>query len=268
MSALVALGAAVGLVLALTGAGGGILAVPLLVFVTGIGVAAAVPVGLVAVGLGAGLGALLGLRAGIVRYRAALLVATAGMLAAPLGIWIAVRIERRVLMALFAGVLLYVAWNSQRRTRTLAAPRARHAPCLRDPATGRIAWTSACARALALAGGCAGLFSGLLGVGGGFVLVPALQRCSDLPLASAVATSLAVIFLVSLHTAGLAAASGNMPWAIALPFCGGALAGMLAGRRIAGRVADAVVHTTFAALAALAAAGMLAAALFPAARLH
>lgn len=265
MIALVALGAAVGLVLALTGAGGGILAVPLLVCVTGIGVAEAAPVGLVAVGVGAGLGALLGLRAGIVRYRAALLVAAAGMLCAPLGLWIAHRIDRRALMALFAGVLLHVAWNSLRKADGKAAPRTRRPACIRNPATGRFAWTTACARALALAGACAGLLAGLLGVGGGFVVVPALQRCSDLPLASSVATSLAVIFLVSLHTAGLAVAAGNMPWAIALPFCGGALAGMLAGRGMAGRVADRFIHTLFAALAALAALSMLGVALSPAA---
>ncbi|HEX7638057.1 MAG TPA: sulfite exporter TauE/SafE family protein, partial [Burkholderiaceae bacterium] len=66
-----ALGAVVGLLLALTGAGGGILAVPLLVFGLHLGVARAAPIGLIAVGLSAAIAAALGLRAGIVRYRAA-----------------------------------------------------------------------------------------------------------------------------------------------------------------------------------------------------
>ena len=69
-----ALGLAVGLILALTCAGGGILAVPLLVFGTHIGMAQAGPIGLLAVGMAACLGAVLGLRAGVVRYRAAVLV--------------------------------------------------------------------------------------------------------------------------------------------------------------------------------------------------
>jgi uncharacterized membrane protein YfcA len=268
MITIVLLGIAVGIVLALTGAGGGILAVPLLVFATGIGVVQAAPIGLVAVGLGAGLGALLGLRAGIVRYRAALLVAVAGMLLAPLGIWIAHRIDNRALLALFALVLCHVAWNSYRKASGTTAARLRQPVCIRNPATGRFVWTTPCARALAQAGGVAGLLSGLLGVGGGFVIVPALRRFSDLTMASSVATSLAVIFLVSLHAVGLAIATGTLQWAIALPFCTGTLAGMLAGCSMAARVADAFVHKMFATLAALVAAGMLAVTLFPGARLH
>ncbi|TPQ31056.1 hypothetical protein C2U69_29725, partial [Cupriavidus pinatubonensis] len=62
-----ALGAVVGLILALTGAGGAILAVPLLLFVLHLSVAEAAPVALLAVGLSAAVGALLGLRAGVVR---------------------------------------------------------------------------------------------------------------------------------------------------------------------------------------------------------
>ncbi|HJU70210.1 MAG TPA: sulfite exporter TauE/SafE family protein, partial [Paucimonas sp.] len=92
MSALI-LGIIVGVVLALTGAGGGILAVPLLIFGARLGVAEAGPIGLLAVGMAATLGALLGLRAGTVRYRAALLVACAGMLFSPAGIWLAQRTD-------------------------------------------------------------------------------------------------------------------------------------------------------------------------------
>jgi len=65
------LGALIGMVMALTGAGGGVLAIPLLVFGLHLPVQQAAPVGLVAVGMAAALGAALGLRQGIVRYRAA-----------------------------------------------------------------------------------------------------------------------------------------------------------------------------------------------------
>ncbi|EKS72683.1 hypothetical protein BURK_004502 [Burkholderia sp. SJ98] len=68
------LGAIVGIILALAGAGGAILAVPLLLFGLHLGVAEAAPVGLLAVGVSAALGAILGLRARLVRYRAAMLM--------------------------------------------------------------------------------------------------------------------------------------------------------------------------------------------------
>jgi uncharacterized membrane protein YfcA len=95
------LGLAVGLILALTGAGGGILAVPLLVFGAHIGVAQAGPIGLMAVGMAAALGAILGLRAGVVRYRAAVLIAVTGTLFSPAGLWLARRIDNRWLSVLF-----------------------------------------------------------------------------------------------------------------------------------------------------------------------
>ncbi|CAN7658283.1 sulfite exporter TauE/SafE family protein [Massilia sp. LjRoot122] len=259
----IVLGLAVGLVLALTGAGGGILAVPLLVFFTGISMAQAAPIGLVAVGLSAGLGAMLGLRVQIVRYRAALLIAGAGMLLAPLGLWLAQRIDNRWLVVLFAFVLLDVAWKSYQKSRGGSSDKVRMPVCIRSTCSGRFIWTTSCARALARTGGAAGLLSGLLGVGGGFVIVPALQRHTDLPMSSTVATSLAVIFLVSLYAVGINVASGNMEWTVALPFCTGTLAGMLGGRAIASRIAGARIQQCFAGLAALVALAMLVRAWLP-----
>lgn len=109
------LGGVVGLILALTGAGGGILAVPLLVFGAGTTVAEAGPVGLMAVGMAATLGAVLGLRAGNVRYRAAMLIAATGMLLSPAGLWVARQIDGRWLSVLFALVLLYAALKTFRQ---------------------------------------------------------------------------------------------------------------------------------------------------------
>lgn len=251
------LGLLVGLILALTGAGGGILAVPLLVFGAGMKVAEAAPVALLAVGMAAALGAVLGLKAGLVRYRAALLVAAAGMLLAPAGLWAAHVADGRWLGLLFAATLLYVALRTYRQaTGKLQASAAPAPACVRDPGTGRFVWTRPCARALALSGAAAGLLSGLLGVGGGFVMVPALQRYTDLAIKPAVATSLAVIAIISLGGVSAAAAQGAIDWSRAAPFAAGALGGMLAGRSLAARVAGPQLQKTFAAVSALVAIGM------------
>lgn len=85
----------VGAIPALAGAGGGILAVPLLGFDAHLSVAQAGSIGLLAVGMAATLGAVLGLRAKIVRYKAAALIAVTGMLLSPFGLWLAHRIDNR-----------------------------------------------------------------------------------------------------------------------------------------------------------------------------
>jgi uncharacterized membrane protein YfcA len=255
------LGLVVGLILALTGAGGGILAVPLLVFGARTSVAQAGPIGLMAVGIAAALGAVLGLRAGIVRYRAALLIAVTGMLVSPLGLWLARQVDNRWLSILFALTLLYVASKSflqARRREPQAAPRAASSPvCVRSPDGGRFIWSRPCARALALSGSVAGLLSGLLGVGGGFVMVPALQRYTDLAMQSVVATSLAVIALISMAGVVTSAASGALAWDIALPFAAGALGGMLGGRAVSARLAGPHLQIGFAAVSAMVAIGMI-----------
>jgi uncharacterized membrane protein YfcA len=256
------LGLAIGVILALTGAGGGILAVPALVFGAQQTVAQAGPVGLLAVGMAAALGAILGLRAGTVRYRAAMLISAAGMVLSPIGLWLAQRIDNRWLSLVFAIVLLLVAYRTYRQAG--AAPSGTCAalddapPCIRNAATGRFRWTAPCARALALSGGVAGVLSGLLGVGGGFVMVPALRRYTDLAMQSVVATSLAVIALVSTTGVVSSAVAGTLDWGVALPFCAGALGGMASGRLVAGRLAGPLLQRGFALLSLLVAVGMIA----------
>ena len=247
------LGVIVGVILALTGAGGGILAVPLLVFGVGLGVAEAGPIGLMAVGMAAALGALLGLRAGVVRYKASMLIAGAGMLASPLGVWLAHSMNNRLLTGLFGAVLLFVAFKTFRQARDRrpgdGSAAAKTPPCVRDPATGRFIWNLPCARVLGLSGAFTGVLSGLLGVGGGFVMVPVLTRYTDLEMKSIVATSLAVIALISVAGVTTSALAGKVEWAVALPFSAGALAGMLGGRLVAARLAGAQLQKGFALVA-------------------
>jgi hypothetical protein len=256
------LGLVVGLILALTGAGGGILAVPLLIFGLHLTVAQAGPISLLAVAIAAGVGAALGLKAGVVRYRAAGMIASTGLVMSPIGIWLAQRIPNTPLTLLFIVVLIYVSVRmlkqaaAELRGDTATAVRAAP-PCQVDPAVGRLRWSLPCARALMFSGTLAGLASGLLGVGGGFVIVPALKTVSDLGMRSIVATSLAVLMLVSAGGVAAAALSGHMAWTLALPFAGGAIAGMYVGGLFSNRVAGPRLQQTFAVVAMVVAIGLL-----------
>jgi uncharacterized membrane protein YfcA len=115
-----------------------------------------------------------------------------------------------------------------------------------NPSEGRLIWTLPCAWALAGTGAVSGVLSGLLGVGGGFVIVPSLTRYTNLAVRSIFATSLAVIALVSIGGVGAAAWQGVIAWHIALPFAAGAIVALLAGRLIAARLAGARLQQGFA----------------------
>lgn len=255
------LGVVVGVVLGITGAGGAILAVPLLVFGLQMSMAQAGPVGLLAVGVAASLGAVLGLRAKVLRYRAAGLMAVAGLLASPAGFWLAQRIPNGPLTVLFSVVLTGVAWRTfsqaSRQLRGESGGRPAAPPCLLDSGSGRLQWTGPCARALALAGATAGFLSGLLGVGGGFVLVPTLLAFTDLPMKAVVATTMGVLALVSAGVVFNAGMAGQVPWAIAVPFAAGAVAGLLAGRLFASRLSGPRLQQGFAILSLLIAVGLV-----------
>ena len=241
----VLLGLFVGLVLAITGAGGAILSLPLLVFFLHLKMIDAAPISLMAIMLSAGLAAGLGLRSGIVRYKAATLLATFGVLCAPLGVYLAHQLPEKVLAALFSIVLLIVSWRSFQKFQTptlligddcddpngcddandLKAP-----PCEINPATSKLFWTAPCTIRLILSGGFSGFLSGLLGVGGGFIIVPTLHSISNLETKMIVATSLAVIALVSMASALSYAGDGIILWSVAVPFVGASVVGMLIGR--------------------------------------
>lgn len=250
------LGVLIGLILAFTGAGGGVLAIPILVFGLHLSVQQAGPVGLFAVGISAAVGAAVGLRQGVVRYRAATLIGVAGMLTAPLGVMLAQWLPSRPLTATFAAVLAYSAWRMWRQPAPAADASA--ASCQFDATQGRLHWTRHCAQALAGTGMLSGLLSGMLGVGGGFVIVPALTRHTDLNLRMIQATSLAVIAWVSVSGITAATLQGSMRWDVALPFGAGAIAAMLAGQRVADKLPAARLRQGFSAVCALVAVLMLA----------
>jgi uncharacterized protein len=128
---------------------------------------------------------------------------------------------------------------------------------VQDTARGRLIWTLPCARVLAVWGAVAGFLSGLLGVGGGFVIVVALKRSTDLPMQSIVASSLAVIALVSITGVASSALQGHMDWPVALPFAAGAVCAMLIGRAFAKRLSGPALQQGFAEIAGFIACGLV-----------
>ena len=256
-----ALGVLVGFLMGLTGAGGGILSVPLLVFALHLPVAEAAPIALSAIALAAGGGALLGLKNKTLRYKAAGFMATFGLLLSPVGLWLAQRVPNSPLLILFSCTLFYSAINlyrqSSREILGTADVNRKPPPCLLNPSIGKLAWNIPCARALMLSGGLAGFLSGLLGVGGGFVIVPALKRYTDLPVQSIVATSLWVLAVISTGSAVFSAAAGNLDLLVAVPFSLGALGGLLLGGSLGKKISGPRLQQIFAVLTFTVAIGLL-----------
>ncbi|MBT8584177.1 sulfite exporter TauE/SafE family protein [Polynucleobacter paneuropaeus] len=244
-----ALGVFVGILMGLTGAGGGILSVPLLVFAFHMPISEAGPIALTAIALSAGIGAIIGLNERVLRYKAAMFMALFGLILSPLGLWVAQRAPNTPLLLIFSGILIYVASKMFiQATQTIAgkAPKLiKPPPCQLDMSIGKLIWTVPCARSLMLAGACAGFLSGLLGVGGGFIIVPSLKKFTDLPMKAIVATSLGVLAIVSAGGAAISLLSGTLDFTIAAPFAIGSLAGLLTGKVLEKNISGPRVQQIF-----------------------
>ena len=246
------LGILVGAVLGLTGAGGGILAVPVLVAGMGWPMQQATPVALVAVVGGAVIGALEGLRKKLVRYKAAILIAISGVPFTAVGLHIAQITPQRWLMGIFGIVMLIVAVRLLMRKPDSVAMSLETTPGTVgriNPQTGRFQWSWGTALLLGSIGALTGLLTGLLGVGGGFVIVPMLRRFTNVSMQGVVATSLMVIALVG--TGGIVSAlvyGAVMPLKATVLFALATAIGMIAGRQMASRLSGQQVQRGFAAV--------------------
>lgn len=248
---LIPLGLAIGLVMAMTGAGGGIIGVPMLVLVAGLTVQQAIPIALSAVFFGSLLGACIGWRKNHVRYRAALLMALTGMVLSPLGLWLAHRLDHQWLNLLFAILLLVLALRAlTKKDGMLEAGEdfEQFTPCIRDDGTGKFQWNSRCAKYLSASGGAAGFMSGLLGAGGGFIIVPALQKYTDLNMASVIATSLSVTVLISFTVVVSSTVAGKLDILAAWPFVSGTIFGIGIGYKITKKLNRQQIQKVFSYL--------------------
>ena len=262
-------GLIVGFALGLTGGGGSIFAVPLLVYGLGTPVHEAVVTSLAAVGMTSLGGGLARLRGGEAELQLAVIFGLSGIFGAPLGAWLNPRFPESVLLAGFALLMLAVAvrmwWQASRRpdeTRIICSGGDLDAdnagPVCRYDSGGQLRFTSRCAARLALTGSATGLLSGLFGVGGGFLIVPALVLVASLPMRRAVATSLWVIAIISaLAFASHLLAGARLNPALTAGFVGGGLGGMALGIVVGRRIAGPALQKLFAGMIVAVATFML-----------
>lgn len=248
-------GAVVGLSLGLTGGGGAIFAVPLLVYGLSVPTRDAVGVSLAAVGATSLVGFLNRWRSTQVEIRTGLLFAAAGMLGAPIGAWLAGLLPETLLLSLFAGLMFVVAIRLWQQASRLTAKSAeltcsttddRDGPTCRRDEAGTLILNTRCAVLLLGVGVVTGVLSGLFGVGGGFVIVPALVLFSGMSIHRAVGTSLLVIALVSVSGVASHLWAGRVisPELTGMFVLGG-VAGLFAGQAIGQRLSGPLLQKSF-----------------------
>jgi uncharacterized membrane protein YfcA len=221
-------GAAIGLILGLIGAGGSILAVPLLVYVVGVpDVHAAIGTAAVAVSLSALLSLAGHARAGTVKWRCALVFAGAGSLGAWLGARAGKATDPDLLLALFGLLMLAVGISMLRPRKSEPDPGVR----LTRESAGHLL------PRLVPLGLATGLFAGFFGIGGGFLIVPALMLATAMPIANAVGTSLVIVFTLGATTAFSYALAGQVDWGLTALMVAGGAAGAALGIRLGRRLA-------------------------------
>ncbi len=236
---------AVGISLGLFGSGGSILTVPVLVYVLEHPDKVAIAESLAIVGSIALLGAIPYARAGMVEWRTAILFGLPGMVGTYAGAWLGGLVAGYVQLLVFAIVMLLAAQRmwSRSRTKTRATPGGEipHEPDIVKRPVLRIG----------IDGLWVGVLTGFVGVGGGFLIVPALVLLGGLPMRRAVATSLVVIALKS--AAGfwkyldvLAGAGSGVDWTVIGLFILVGFFGSLAGKAISGRVNQTALQRGFA----------------------
>lgn len=223
-------GALIGMVLGLVGGGGSILAVPLLVYVVGVeSPHAAIGTAAVAVAVNALSGLAGHARAGRVKWRCGGVFAAAGVIGAAVGAEIGKAVDGQRLLFWFGILMIGIGLSMVRERRGADRPDVR---LTRESA-------SVLLPRLVPAGLGVGLAAGFFGIGGGFLIVPALVAATAMPLAIAVGTSLVVVAALGLTTATSYALSGYVDWLlVAILVAGGAAgaaAGVALGRKLAAR---------------------------------
>lgn len=243
-------GLAVGASLGLVGAGGAILSMPIFALVLGHGTQVAILEALIVTGAIAAFSAVRSALAKSIDYPRAAAFALPGLAGAWLGGPLGNMLDDRAQAWLFAALALVAAWR-------LLAPQPEAS------ADGGVARLRGRALAIAIVAGFAiGILTALLGVGGGFLLVPALVLLARVPIKLAVGTSLSVI-AVNAAVAYLSNARSSpeavqgIAWSAVGIVAGFGVGGSLLGARLASRLPAAVLRKTFAAILAVVAVAIV-----------
>lgn len=235
---LIPVGVLIGVLLGSVGGGGSLLAVPALVYLGGQSVRSAQAGALVVVIAAAAIGSVSYMRRDEVRWRAGLAFGAAAALSSLAGSLLARALDPDVLLLAFSPVMVLGA-------AAMVGERARGESSFRRWRYGVAARAAA---AVVLLGLGVGFLTGLFGVGGGFVIVPALVLSLGFGMTEAVGTSLLVIVVGSLVALLARLGGGGVEWATILPFAAAAAIGVLLGGRLGGRVSTEALTRWFALL--------------------
>lgn len=255
--ALLAIGLLIGLVLGLTGAGGSVFAVPLLMLLAGQTMASAVGISLGAVAAST---LYASLRNGLhqrLLWTPGLILAGAGVVMAPIGKWLGARLPEPWLLLAFTLLASLIAlrmwWSARQQPEAAQVVRASRFSDEPTPGllcklsqSGQFELKPRCVTGLVIGGLLTGLLAGLFGVGGGFLIVPLLLALSPIAMSQAVSTSLLIIALIS--SAGFAShlLSTEPDWRLLGLVAVGGVVGMMLGQRLSARIANARLQQLFA----------------------
>jgi uncharacterized protein len=243
-----ALAALIGLSLGLLGGGGSILTVPIFVYVLGFGAKEAIAMSLAVVGAVSLFGAAGHWRAGNVNLRVALVFGLVAMVGTYLGARLAVYFSGAAQLALFAVVMLLAAFFMLREGKPARAAGQEEAVADAAGLPGGAPVDRMPLGLIVVEGLAVGALTGLVGVGGGFLIVPALVLLGGIPMKQAVGTSLLVIAMKS--ASGFLGYLGQVevPWAFMTLFTGVAVVGILGGTYLVRFVSQVALKRAFALL--------------------
>ncbi|WP_104522465.1 sulfite exporter TauE/SafE family protein [Blastococcus atacamensis] len=224
---MIVIGLVIGVLVGLLGGGGSILAVPALVYLAGQDLQQAVATSLLVVGITAVVAVLPRLRERQISWRIGLLFGAAGAATAVAGAAVNRQLPDAVTLALFAALMVGAG------LRMLQERPATGTACAIDG--GRVNWRRCLPRTLA-GGLVVGFLTGMLGVGGGFLIIPVLVLALGLPMPTAIGTSLVVVAINS--AAGFSAHAGEVPLdvPVTLAFTGAAVISAVAAGRLGARM--------------------------------
>lgn len=229
------LGFLIGLSLGALGGGGSILAVPALVYGAGQDPKHATASSLVLVGIAALVGMHRHWRAGRVRFGVGIVFGLTGIGGAILGSALNRRLDPNAMLVGFALLVLVAAWRMLTACPTCTRV-GEDTAVRRAEVNSRRGIDTRTAVMTILAATAVGFLAGLFGVGGGFVIVPALTLALKMPMPEAIGTSLLVIAINSGVALTTRLATTTIEWSVTLPFVLAAVVGVLVGGGVAGRL--------------------------------